>query len=204
MMNCIVYQRVGQLISQKGYTDIRPTKKRMRIGKSVWPGESVVMADADDNFCRPATLEDLKKIIRSLNEHNAQYILIGGYALFSHGYHRATEDIDLLVPAKSTSSQDIIEALLVLADGESANLEPGWFEEGENIRLADEIVVDLIFRTCGETYESLKPYVEELDLDGISVLTLSLEGLLKTKQSMRHKDVMDRAVLESALGKRGG
>ncbi len=160
------------------------------------------MIGADGDFCRPATLEDLKKVVVSLNEQNAEYILIGGYALFSHGYHRATEDIDLLVPAKSASSAAIIKALLVLADGESANLDPAWFEAGENIRLADEIVVDLIFKTCGETYESLRPYIQALDLDGISVLTLSLEGLLKTKQSMRNKDVMDRAVLESALGKR--
>jgi len=56
----------------------------------------------ENEYSRPATLEDLKKIIRSLNEQNAEYILIGGYALFSHGYHRATDDIDLLVPNRAT------------------------------------------------------------------------------------------------------
>ncbi|MCP4430983.1 MAG: hypothetical protein GY806_08410, partial [Gammaproteobacteria bacterium] len=146
-------------------------------------------------YSRPATFEDLKKVIRSLNEQNAKYILIGGYALFSHGYHRATEDIDLLVPANSAASRAIIDALLILADKESANLEPAWFDEGENIRLADEVVIDLLFGTCGETYETLKPYSETIDLDGILVRTLNLEGLLKTKQSMRDKDTLDRLVL---------
>jgi len=103
----------------------------------------------EGEYSRPATLEDVKKVMRSLNEKNAEYILIGGYALFSHGYHRATEeDIDLLVPDSAASSKAIIDSLLVLADKESANLEPAWFDEGENIRLADEIVVDLIFKTC--------------------------------------------------------
>lgn len=152
-----------------------------------------------NEYSRPATLNDLKKVIRSLNEHHAEYILIGGYALFSHGYHRATEDIDLLVPAKSSASRKIMDALLILADKESANLDPEWFNEGENIRLADEVVVDLIFKTCGETFETLKPYVETVDLDGIAVHTLSLTGLLKTKQSPRDKDVMDRVILEKAL-----
>ena len=152
-----------------------------------------------NEYSRPATLEDLKKVIRSLNEKNAEYILIGGYALFSHGYHRATEDIDLLVPDSSVSSKAIIDSLMVLADKESTNLEAAWFDEGENIRLADEIVVDLIFKTCGETYESLKSYIEVIDLDGIPVKTLSLEGLIKTKQSMRDKDTLDRMVLERAL-----
>jgi len=154
---------------------------------------------ANDLYSRPASLTDLKNIIRSLNEQGADYILIGGYALFSHGYHRATEDIDLLVPASSAASKALIKALLVLSDKEAEKIDPDWFDEGENIRLADEVVVDLIFTTCGETYETLYSHIETIDLDGIPVKTLDLEGLLKTKQSMRDKDVMDRAILERAL-----
>ena len=45
----------------------------------------------------------------------------------------------------------------------------------------------------------LIPYVEIINLDGISVRTLSLDGLLKTKQSGRDKDKIDRLVLEKAL-----
>ena len=52
-----------------------------------------------DEYSRPATLEDLKALIGSLNAQGADYLLIGGYALFAHGYHRATTVIDVLVPA---------------------------------------------------------------------------------------------------------
>ena len=153
----------------------------------------------DNEYSRPATFADLKKIVQSLNTNNAPYILIGGYALFSHGYHRATEDIDLLIPVGSHSAEALIKALLVLADKASADLDPTWFDEGDNIRLADEVVVDLLFKTCGETYESLQPYIETIDLEGIQVQTLTLEGLLKTKQSDREKDIIDRMVLERAI-----
>ncbi|MES9857867.1 MAG: nucleotidyltransferase [Sedimenticola sp.] len=152
-----------------------------------------------NEYSRPATLTDLKKVIQSLNDQGAEYLLIGGYALFSHGYHRATEDIDLLVPAKATASKAILKGLLVLEDRESANIDPEWFDEGENIRLADEVIVDLLFKTCEETYETLLPHMETIDLDGIPVRTLNLEGLLKTKQSNREKDAMDRMVLERVL-----
>lgn len=54
----------------------------------------------EEEFCRPATITDLMNLIESLNGKGAQYILIGGYALYAHGIHRATEDIDILVPAK--------------------------------------------------------------------------------------------------------
>ena len=49
------------------------------------------------SFTRPATLEDLKTLLRSLNAQGVEYLLIGGYALAAHGYTRATTHIDLLV-----------------------------------------------------------------------------------------------------------
>ena len=52
-----------------------------------------------DEFSRPATLEDLKLLLRSLNQHGAEYLLIGAYALAAHGYQRATTDIDLVFEA---------------------------------------------------------------------------------------------------------
>ena len=56
-----------------------------------------------------------------------------------------------------------------------------------------------MFNACGETYETLQRYAETIDLDGIRVRTVNLEGLWRTKQSDREKDVADRLVLEKAL-----
>ncbi len=87
----------------------------------------------------------------------------------------------------------------MLPDRAAADIDPAWFDEGENIRVADAFVVDLMLNACGETYETLRQYAEIIDLDGIPVRTINLEGLLLTKQTMRDKDVADRAVLERAL-----
>lgn len=152
-----------------------------------------------EQFSRPATLEDLKSLIRSLNDQNVDYLLIGGYALFAHGYHRATTDIDVLVPASRETGKRIKEALMVLPDQAARDIDPAWFEEGENIRVADAFVVDIMLNACGETYETLRQYAETVDLEGIPVRTINLEGLLLTKQTMRDKDVADRIVLERAL-----
>lgn len=148
---------------------------------------------------RPATLDDLKRVLAALHAERAEYLLIGGYALIAHGYPRATVDIDLLVPARHEAAAPIRRALLVLADKTATKMAPEWFEEGEGIRVADEVVVDLVFRTCGETYESLKRFEEVIDLDGVPVRTVNLEGLLRTKQSAREKDVLDRIAIERAL-----
>lgn len=156
-------------------------------------------------FSRAATVEDLKALVRSLNDCGAEYILIGGYALHAHGYQRATTDIDLLVPRSREAGQRVKDALLVLPDRAARDLDTAWFEEGENIRVADAFVVDLMLTAGGETYATLAPYAVTVDLDGMPVRTLNLEGLLRTKQSARDKDASDRAVLQRALEKlRGG
>ena len=155
--------------------------------------------DETDEYCRPASLEDLKTLIESLNREHVDYLLIGGYALFVHGYHRATTDIDVLVPATIDSGDKVKAALMVLPDRAAKDLEPEWFEEGDNIRVADAFLVDVMLNACGETYETLKQYAVTVDLEGIPVRTVSLEGLLRTKQTVRDKDVADRRVLERAL-----
>lgn len=148
---------------------------------------------------RPATFDDLKALIQALNQNGAEYLLIGGYALFAHGYHRATTDIDLLVPANQAAGQKIRNTLLLLPDQAARDIDPAWFEEGENIRVADAFVVDIMLNACGETYDSLQRYAETIDLDGIPVRTVNLQGLLLTKQTARDKDIADRIVLERAL-----
>lgn len=156
-------------------------------------------ASGMEEFSRAATLEDVKNLIRALNEQGVEYLLIGWYALFAHGYHRATTDIDILVPATVEAGGRVKRALMMLPDQSARELEPEWFEEGENIRIADEFVVDVMLNACGETYETLKHYEETVLLEGIPVRTVSLEGLLRTKQTLREKDAADRVVLERAL-----
>ncbi len=152
-----------------------------------------------EEFSRPATLEDLKLLLRSLDEHGVDYLLIGGYALAAHGYQRATVDIDVLVPGTAATGQRVKDALMVLPDQAAKDLEPEWFEEGENIRVADAFIVDLLLNANGQSFDTLRRYGETIDLDGIPVKTVSLEGLLLTKQTMRDKDATDRILIERAL-----
>ncbi len=152
-----------------------------------------------DGFSRPATLEDLKLLLRSLNDHDAEYLLIGGYALAAHGYQRATTDIDVVVRSTADAGQRVKDALMVLPDQAAKDIEPEWFEEGENIRVADAFVVDIMLNANGQTYDTLRQYAQTIDLDGVPVKTVNLEGLLLTKQTMRDKDAGDRIVIERAL-----
>lgn len=157
------------------------------------------MADEPGGAARPASVADLKLLIGALNAQGVEYLLIGGYALFALGYQRATTDIDILLRPALDQGVRTRDALLVLPDQAARDLLPEWFVEGETIRVADAFVVDLLFSACGESYDSLLPHAVTVDLEGVPVRTLDLEGLLKTKQSQREKDRGDRLILERAL-----
>lgn len=157
------------------------------------------MEDNDEKFARPATLDDLKRLVKLFNEAHIDYLLIGGYALFAHGYQRATTDIDFIFPPKKEVGILVKQALMTLPDKVAAEIDPQWFEEGETIRVADEFLIDIMFNACGQTYDSLSGMSQTTEIDGIQIKTVSLEGLLLTKQTVREKDIQDRLVLERAL-----
>ena len=158
-------------------------------------GSALRASLVSEEYSRPATLEDLKLLMRSLNEQRVDYLLIGGQALYAHGYDRATVDIDIIVLAKARTGRKVILALAALPDGVAKEIDPAWFEEGAAIRVADAFVVDIMFKAGGKTYEDLLRYAETIDIDGIPVRTINLEGLLLTKQTVRDKDKADRMIL---------
>lgn len=145
------------------------------------------------------TTPDLHKLLESLQENGVDYILVGGHAVRLHGFNRATEDVDLLVPFDTENGTRLIRSLDFL---DSAKELQGWWfskeanaDEIQNIRIADNLVIDILFSANGETYESLQSHIRKVEVDGVTIPTLDVEGLLKTKASQREKDAIDRLFL---------
>jgi cytochrome P450 len=78
-------------------------------------------------------------------------------------------------------------------------LAPDELEKYAVVRVADEIVVDLLSSACGVTYDDLRDEIEWAELGGIDVPYASPAALLRTKQTVRDKDVLDRLFLEKLL-----
>jgi hypothetical protein len=142
--------------------------------------------------------DPLLQLLARFQAEGVEYILVGGQAVRLNGFVRATEDIDILLPSSIANGRKVIKALDFLPS--SRELDPRWFEvlagEPENIRVADELLIDLLFAANGQTFESLAAHVRVLTLEGVQVRTLDIEGLLKTKTDYREKDRIDREALE--------
>ena len=161
------------------------------------------MADHDDDrSARAPEPEDVLRICRALNQSGARYLLIGGFAVIAHGAGRFTKDIDLLVDDAPDNVARVKQALGVLADNAAAEVADDDVQRHAVVRVADEVVVDLMGRACGLSYAEAAADAETMEREGVRIPVASPATLIRTKDTRRPQDAIDRAFLEGVLRER--
>jgi hypothetical protein len=56
----------------------------------------------------------VEAIVEKLNQHQVQYLIVGGLAVVAHGYMRFTADVDLLISVDEQNLRRVIAALQAL------------------------------------------------------------------------------------------
>jgi len=160
--------------------------------------------DRDDRaYARPPRPEDVALISRALNEAGARYLLIGGFAVNAHGLLRPTKDIDFLIDDSPENVERAKKALAVLPDNAAAEMADTDVREYGVVRVADEVVVDLLGRACGVSYDEAIADAQTMNIEGVEVPVASLRTLIRTKQTIRPSDSADRQFLEDKLANEG-
>lgn len=134
---------------------------------------------------------------RALDEAGARYLLIGGFAVILHGGERTTKGIDLLVDPAPDNVERLKSALSILEDNAAREIAPDDLARYTVVRVADEVMVDLLAAACGVTWAEAQGSARQVDLDGTPVLVVDRRTLIQTKQTIRPSDAADRAWLES-------
>ncbi len=155
--------------------------------------------DPDVPEVRPPTIEDVRRICRALAAAEARYVLIGGFAVILHGGVRTTKDIDLLVDPAPENIARLKRALSVLEDNAARDIGDGDLEQYKVVRVADEVMVDLLSTACGVTWAEAHGSAERRSLEGTEVVLADPQTLIRTKQTVRPSDAADRAWLEALL-----
>ena len=75
---------------------------------------------------------DFREFIKSLNENEVKYLVVGGYAVAHYGYPRYTKDLDFWVWAEKGNSERIIQSIKDFGF-ESLQLVPQDFLNPDNI-----------------------------------------------------------------------
>lgn len=157
--------------------------------------------DASDDAAsaRAPEPEDVARICRALNHAGARYLLIGGFAVIAHGAGRFTKDIDLLIDDAPDNVARVRQALSVLADNAAAAVADLDVRTHIVVRVVDEIIIDLMGRACGIAYSEAIADAEARKIDGVSIPIASPATLIRTKNTYRPQDAIDRAYLEGVI-----
>jgi hypothetical protein len=156
--------------------------------------------DRDDAaYARAPEPDDLVRLCRALNDAGARYVLIGGFAVIAHGSTRFTKDIDLLVDDSPDNIARVKIGLAVLADNAAADVRETDVRDHSVVRVADEIVVDLMGRACGLSYADAAADAEAHQIGDVAVPVASPATLIRTKDTYRPQDAIDRAFLEALI-----
>ncbi len=142
---------------------------------------------------------DYSDMLHALADEKVKFLLVGAYAMATHGYPRATMDIDLWVMASPDNADAVLRAVkrfgAPLHDVTSADLQKDdtVFQIGVAPRR-----IDLLTGVSGLTFEEAFAHSIEAIVDGISLHVLSLDDLIRNKKaSGRTKDLADVEMLES-------
>lgn len=165
------------------------------------------MADdhpSDELTSREPTVEDLRELCRALNDRGAKYVVVGGFAIRAAGYIRSTMDVDVIVAADLENQARVFAALATLPDQAASELQPGELQQYEVIRVADEIMVDVMRSAGGIDYAEAAADVVIHHVDGVSIPFASPRLLWRMKiVTHREKDAADLVFLRHWFSQHG-
>jgi hypothetical protein len=153
----------------------------------------------DRGYSRAPELDDLLRVCESLNRHRASYILIGGFAVILHGFVRGTKDIDLLIDSSYENVVRVKQALSILADNAVSLVSDDDIRRYTVVRVADEIVIDLLERACGIDFATAKDEIDVFTIRGVEIPVAGKELLIRMKDTVRPSDHTDVAYLRMLL-----
>ena len=141
---------------------------------------------------------EFKEFLRSFNDHDVEYLLIGGYAVGYHGYPRATADIDVWVASNRSNADRIVEALKAFGF-DVPELTPALFlEEHRIVRMGRApLRIEISMSIDGVEFEAC--YRERIvdTIEGLEISIINLEHLKQNKRaSGRLKDLADLDYLD--------
>jgi hypothetical protein len=153
---------------------------------------------------REPSVEDLVQLCRDLNSSGCRYLVVGGFAIIGAGYNRRTMDIDFLVDASLENEEKVYRVLEALPDQAVKQLDRGDIAKFTVVRVADEIVVDLMQSACGIDYAEASNEIVVRVVDGVPIPFASPRLLWRMKaRTHRAKDEPDLVFLREYFRSRG-
>ena len=144
-------------------------------------------------MAEPTLPPDFSEFLRLLNVHRVSYLIVGGYAVGFHGYPRATADIDIWIPRRADTAQQllvVLEAFGFDVPQLSANL---FLTPDQVIRMGvPPVRIELLTSIDGVEFDACYVRAVRTTLGSVDVRVIGLEDLKTNKRAAgRHQDLAD-------------
>ena len=145
------------------------------------------------------THPDFEELLRLLEEHGVDYMIVGGYAVAFHGHPRFTKDIDLFFDSSDENAGRLRSALVAFGFGQE-DLPLSAFTTKGNVLTFGVVPtrVDLINDIDGVTYEEARPNAVRGTYGEVEVSFIGFGDLVRNKAATpRTRDKADVEELTS-------
>ncbi len=145
----------------------------------------------------------LAQVCAALNDHEANYVLVGASAMQLWGYSRATRDVDILIEATVLNGERVLAALGTMGLG----LAKKWLAEDVVEKpvtiIGDTPWVDILTVAWSVRYREAIARAATFTLEGVEIPTASIDHLIASKRTGRLQDAADIEMLEELKRLRG-
>ena len=137
--------------------------------------------------------KDFLDFLRLLNQRDARYLVIGGYAVGFHGYIRATNDFDVFVEISESNAEKLVGVFKKFGFNVPELSEGLFLEPGTIVRVGvPPVRLEVLNEISGVTFaECFKKRVVQV-IGDVPINFIGRDDLLKNKvASDRDKDRID-------------
>jgi predicted nucleotidyltransferase len=150
-----------------------------------------------------AEVLDAREIFRVLTEHEVEYIVVGAFAVQTHGFLRSTVDLDIVPRPDLANLSRLGEALGSMGARVFRSAQPVNVTDPHLLRRAglvplmtDHGRLDLlnVASTAGlpADYAAIRERALEVELDGATLAVVGLDDLIRMKKAAgREQDLAD-------------
>jgi len=140
---------------------------------------------------------DFKEILKTFNDYQVKYLVVGGYAVTKYAEPRYTKDIHLWVSADKDNAAAVYKALCAFGAPMTGLTEDDFAHEGYFYQLGVAPVrVDILMSITGLKFDEAWERRVITDFDGVMVSFISKQDLITSKiASGRPQDLIDAQLL---------
>jgi len=137
---------------------------------------------------------DFADFIKSLNKHDVEYMLVGGYAVILRGYSRSTGDMDIWVNKTEPNFTQLQKAITEFGLPLAAIPKEKFFSEDYDVFSFGRppFAIEIMTALKGVAFDEAFAHATIQKVENVEIRVIHLNQLLQAKKAAgRHKDLND-------------